>query len=52
MHQYLTMLLKIMLKNENGVNIIDKNKISNKSNPIHQCFHVQLRYQDVKTENL
>ena len=30
------------------VHVIDKNTFSNKSDTIHQCFHVQLLYKDVK----
>ena len=51
MHQYLPMLLKRILKEENYVIVIDKTIFSNKSDPIHQCFHLQLRYQDIKREN-
>ena len=40
-----------IFKEENDVNVIDKIKFSNKNDPIYQCFHVQLLYQDVKREN-
>ena len=32
------------------VNVIDKDIFSNKIDPIHQCFHVQLLSQDVKKQ--
>ena len=46
------MFLKIMPKEENYVNVVDKTTSANKTDRTYQCFCVQLQYHDVKRQNL
>ena len=51
MHQSPTMLLEKMPKEEKCCQFHDKITFINKSDPIHQCFHVQLLYQGIRRDN-